>query len=170
MRARAQAHRCPLPSRALSPTPLAPQVAFQGFIHMPAKMLHAVINDGVRPTFPEGTPEWYSSLAARCWAAAPKHRPSFRRIAAILAAVPPEQLVWGAPAAVAAALPSAPGSPSAVAGLAGGQGGGEWQRRQPPVAAQSFGSSARSTSSGAREGPLPSPGGGRAAGGGRHHC
>jgi hypothetical protein len=82
-------------------------------------LLHAVIYDGVRPAFPEGTPEWYSALAARCWAAAANRRPSFNKIAAHLAAIPDEQLAWGAAAAAGGAAPAA-----AVAGSGGGTGVG----------------------------------------------
>ncbi len=44
-----------------------------------------MIADGVRPPWPEGTPAWYQALACRCWAANPKQRPSFRRVADKLA-------------------------------------------------------------------------------------
>ena len=104
---------------------LTGQVAFHGFLSAPARTLQAVITDGARPGFPEGTPRWYSELAARCWAPAPKARPSFRRVAAALAAVPPDQLVWGARPAAAAAGPAAwPHGGSAGGGGGGNAGGG----------------------------------------------
>jgi hypothetical protein len=75
------------------------QVAFQGLSGSPLRPPTA---DGAaaaaRLAFPPGTPEWYSSLAARCWAASARQRPSFRRIAGHLSQVPPAQLAFGAAA------------------------------------------------------------------------
>ncbi|GBF96720.1 hypothetical protein Rsub_09462 [Raphidocelis subcapitata] len=76
---------------------LTGQPAFPGLAAAPAKLLHAILYDNLRPALPEGTPGWLSALAAQCWAPSPRDRPSFRRIAAALAALPPEALVWGGP-------------------------------------------------------------------------
>lgn len=63
------------------------QVAFSSFANAPSKTIHTMIQDGVRPLFPESAPGWYSSLAARCWHPVAKNRPSFRKILAALQAV-----------------------------------------------------------------------------------
>lgn len=63
------------------------QVAFSNLFHTPAKVLQTIICDGVRPAFPRDAPEWYTSLAARCWHPSAKHRPSFRRVVAQLQAL-----------------------------------------------------------------------------------
>jgi hypothetical protein len=54
-------------------------------------VLQTVVSDGGRPLFPEGTPSWYTSLAMRCWAGQPRHRPSFRRILAQLQPIEEEE-------------------------------------------------------------------------------
>ena len=51
---------------------------------------------GVRPAFPPDTPEWYTSLAVRCWDPVPKHQPSFRRLVQQLQALEGRiEEVWG---------------------------------------------------------------------------
>jgi hypothetical protein len=64
-----------------------PQVAFQPLVNAPAKVLQAMLADGVRPQFPAHAPAWLTSLAARCWHTNPSSRPKFRRIVAVLQAV-----------------------------------------------------------------------------------
>jgi hypothetical protein len=56
------------------------QVAFNDLVTSNTKVLQTIIGDGVRPQFPDSTQAWYVNLASRCWAGAPKSRPSFRRI------------------------------------------------------------------------------------------
>ena len=57
------------------------------FSHAPPRALAAAVADaGVRPAFPPHCPRWYAELAARCMHARPSQRPSFRRVAAALAA------------------------------------------------------------------------------------
>lgn len=56
------------------------QVAFNDLVTSNTKVLQTIIGDGVRPQFPDSAPSWYVNLANRCWAGAPKSRPSFRRI------------------------------------------------------------------------------------------
>jgi hypothetical protein len=81
-------------------------------------MLEAIAHEGVRPVFPEATPHWYAALAARCWAAEPRQRPSFRRVAAHLASLPLERLAWGA-AGEAVETGERHEARAAVGGLAG---------------------------------------------------
>lgn len=77
------------------------------------------MTEGARPAFPEGTPDWYTSLAARCWSQSPRHRPSFRRIAAHLVAVPPEHLCFGmSPSEVLAAMERAAAAADGAAAAA----------------------------------------------------
>ncbi|KAF8056396.1 MAP3K12 [Scenedesmus sp. PABB004] len=66
------------------------QVAFSDLVAGSAKVLQTVINDGVRPQFPDGAPAWYVTLASRCWSGTAKNRPSFRRIVAQLQALEAE--------------------------------------------------------------------------------
>eukprot|EP00878_Enallax_costatus_P038823 GHUV01044297.1.p1 GENE.GHUV01044297.1~~GHUV01044297.1.p1 ORF type:complete len:128 (+),score=60.37 GHUV01044297.1:412-795(+) len=63
------------------------QVAFNDLVTGSAKVLQTIINDGVRPQFPDSAPSWYVTLASRCWAGTPKNRPGFRRIVAQLQAL-----------------------------------------------------------------------------------
>ncbi|KXZ50296.1 hypothetical protein GPECTOR_17g935 [Gonium pectorale] len=77
-------------------------VAFSNLAGTPIKLLQTVIGDGVRPPWPEGTPVWYQSLAARCWAGNAKQRPSFRRIVDKLAEVTSSTALAAAGALVAA--------------------------------------------------------------------
>lgn len=73
----------------LPPPPF--QVAFNDLVTSNTKVLQTIIGDGVRPQFPDSTPLWYVSLASRCWAGAPKSRPSFRRIVQALSALEADQ-------------------------------------------------------------------------------
>jgi hypothetical protein len=129
--------RPPLTCRRRPPR-LPAQTAFQGVASNPAKLIHAIVADGLRPTFPEGTPEWYSSLAARCWAAAPRARPSFRRIAAHLAGLPPGALLQPAAAPAPAPPPPPPllPPPAAAASPPRGAGAAGSGAARPPVAPQ----------------------------------
>jgi serine/threonine protein kinase len=61
-----------------------------------AQVLQTVVSDGGRPVFPEGTPAWCTSLAMRCWAGQPRHRPSLRRILAQLQPIEEETGAAGA--------------------------------------------------------------------------
>ncbi len=53
----------------------------QPFPHMAhPQIMVAVVTHNLRPKFPDGCPEWYKSLAAKCWRKEPKARPAFDEI------------------------------------------------------------------------------------------
>jgi serine/threonine protein kinase len=43
-------------------------------------IVHAVVHEGKRLTFPEGTPEAFASLASRCMASEPQARPTCEQV------------------------------------------------------------------------------------------
>lgn len=67
------------------------QMAFESLSTTPTKLLQMVISDGIRPTFPESTPSWYSTLATKCWLPNAKQRPSFNRIVKYMQSVSEEE-------------------------------------------------------------------------------
>jgi serine/threonine protein kinase len=44
------------------------------------QIMVAVVSHKLRPRFPDGCPEWYQSLACKCWRTEPLQRPSFTEI------------------------------------------------------------------------------------------
>jgi hypothetical protein len=86
------------------------QVAFDDLVTSNTKVLQTIIGDGVRPQFPDAAPAWYVNLATRCWAGAPKSRPSFRRIVQALQSVEePPAAAGAAPTATTVAAGAAQG-------------------------------------------------------------
>lgn len=45
-----------------------------------------VVTHNLRPKFPDACPEWYKSLAGKCWRKDPKSRPPFSEVSACLMA------------------------------------------------------------------------------------
>lgn len=53
---------------------------YQNMAH--PQIMVAVVTHNLRPKFPDSCPEWYKSLAYKCWRKDPKMRPSFTEVTA----------------------------------------------------------------------------------------
>jgi hypothetical protein len=56
------------------------------FVDAPIKVFIALVTDGARPVLPAGVPRWFAALAASCWHANPRARPTASQVVAALQA------------------------------------------------------------------------------------
>ncbi len=105
---------------------LTAKLPYQGLTAVQAAV--GVVQHGLRPEIPRGTPPAVAELVRACWAAVPEQRPPFTAIEAQL-----EGLLAAARGAEADAARPAP-PPAATSRAVGGGGGAPGLVSQPPLA------------------------------------
>ncbi|EFJ49713.1 hypothetical protein VOLCADRAFT_59038 [Volvox carteri f. nagariensis] len=65
---------------------------YQNMAH--PQIMVGVVTHNLRPKFPANCPEWYRSLANRCWRKDPKTRPPFAEVTKALLAMLPDNKEW----------------------------------------------------------------------------